>query len=162
MLSTHRAGKGPGGCGGWGLGSRNRRGLGMPPTPGLRGQGTSPGSPAAFLGSSGWGKHPPLLSCSSVWGLGGSLLPASPEPPGLHPMPPSTHTAWRGLGGQGIGLGAQQASRARVGGAVALCSSPTPPRGPLLPASPDPPGLLSVPPRTHAAWSGLGGQGDGH
>ena len=61
MLSTHRAGKGPGGCGGWGLGSRNRRGPGVPPTPGLRGRGTSPGSPAGFLGSSGQGKRPPLL-----------------------------------------------------------------------------------------------------
>ena len=34
-------------------------------TPGLRGRGTSPGSPAGFLGSSGWGSHPLLLSCSS-------------------------------------------------------------------------------------------------
>ena len=53
MLRTHRAGKGPGGCGGWSLGSRNRRGTGMPPTPGLRGQGTSPRRPAGFLGLSG-------------------------------------------------------------------------------------------------------------
>ena len=65
MLRTHRAGKGSGGCGGRGLGSRNRRGPGVPPTPGLRGQGTSPGSPAGFLGSSGQGKCLPLLSCSS-------------------------------------------------------------------------------------------------
>ena len=55
MLRTHRSGKGPGGCGGWGLGSRNRRGPGVTPTPGLRGQGTSPGSPAGILGSSGRG-----------------------------------------------------------------------------------------------------------
>ena len=33
MLRTHRAGKGPRGCGGWGLGSRNRRGPGVPPHP---------------------------------------------------------------------------------------------------------------------------------
>ena len=54
---------------GWGLGSRNRRGPGMPLTPGLRVQGTSPGSPAGFLGSSGWGKLPPLLLLlwSVVW-----------------------------------------------------------------------------------------------
>ena len=62
MLRTHRAGKGSGSCGGWGLGSRNRRGPGVPPTPGLRGEGTSPGSPAGFLGSSAQGRHPPLLS----------------------------------------------------------------------------------------------------
>ena len=63
--------KRPGICGGWGLGSRNRRGPGVPHTPGLRGQGTSPGSPAGFLGSSWGGKCPPLLSCSS--GLRGPL-----------------------------------------------------------------------------------------
>ena len=50
MLRTHRAGKGPWGCGVWSLGSRNRRGPGVPPTPGLRGQGTSTGSSAGFLG----------------------------------------------------------------------------------------------------------------
>ena len=81
--------------GGWGLGSRNRRGPGVPPTPGLRGWGTSPGSPAGFLGSSGQGKHPPLLFCSS--GLGGPLPPASPDLCGLLPMPPRSHVAWREL-----------------------------------------------------------------
>ena len=95
MLRTHRAGKGPGGCGEWGLGSRNRRGPGVPPTPALRGQGISPGSPAGFLGLSGWGKCPPFLSCSS--GLGGPLPPASPDPPGLLPMPPDQCS--RGGGG---------------------------------------------------------------
>ena len=86
MLRTHRAGKGFEGCGGWGLSSRNRRGPGVPPTPGLRGQGTSSGSPAGFLGSSGWGKCRLLLSCFS--GLWGPLLPASPDLPCLPPMPP--------------------------------------------------------------------------
>ena len=100
MLRTNRAGKGPGGCEGWGLGSRNTRGPGVPPTPGLRGQGTSPGSPAGFLGWSGWGKCPPLLSCSS--GLGGPLPPASPDLPSLPPMSPRTYVAWRGcLEGRG-------------------------------------------------------------
>ena len=41
MLRTHRAGKGTGVCGGWGLGSRNRRDPGVPHTPGLRGQQAS-------------------------------------------------------------------------------------------------------------------------
>ena len=89
MLRTHRVGKGPGGCGGWGSGSRKRWDPGMPPTPGLRGQGTSPGRPAGFLDSSGWDKCPPLFSCSS--GLGGPLSPASHNLPGLPPMPPRTH-----------------------------------------------------------------------
>ena len=102
MLRTHRAGKGPGGSGGWGLGSRNRRGPGVPPTSGLRGQGTSPGSPAGFLGSSGWGKGSPLLSCSS--GLGGPLLPASPDLPCLPPMPPGP--MWLGEGGDRSGSSA--------------------------------------------------------
>ena len=39
-----------------------------------------------------------------------------------------------------------------MGGAIALCSSPAPPRGPLLPASPDVPRLSPMPPRTHVAW----------
>ena len=81
MLKTYRAGKSPGGCGGWGLGSRNRRGPGVAPTPRLRGQGISLGSPAGFVGSSGWGKHPPFLSCSSH--LGWPLPPASPDLPSL-------------------------------------------------------------------------------
>ena len=42
---------------------------------------------------------PPLLSCSSS--LGGPLPPASPDLPSLLPMPPRTHTAWRGLWEQG-------------------------------------------------------------
>ena len=82
MLRTHRTGKGLGGCGGWRLGSRNRSGPDVPPTPGLRGRGTSPGSPAGFLGSSGQGKCPPLLSCSSCFSCPrGPLPPASPVLP---------------------------------------------------------------------------------
>ena len=97
MLRTHRAGKGPGRLRGWGLGSSNRRGPGVSSTSGLRGQGTSPGSPAGFLGSSGRGK--PLLSFPAplVWGLGRPRPPASPDLPGLPPMPPRAHAAWRGV-----------------------------------------------------------------
>ena len=86
MLRTHIAGKGHGSCGEWVLGSRNRRGPGVPPSPGLRERGTSPGRPASFLGLSGWGKCPPLLSCSS--GPRGSLPPASPDLPGLRGTDP--------------------------------------------------------------------------
>ena len=121
MLRTHRAGKVPGSCGGWSLGSRNRRGPVLSPIPGLRGQGSSPGSPAGFLGSSGWGKCPPHFSSSP--GLGGTLPPASPDLPGLPLMPPGLmHWGWgRGcLGGQGTGLGAQQAPQAQVDGSNAL------------------------------------------
>ena len=159
MLRTHRVGKGPGGCGGWSLGSRNRRGPGVPPTLCLRGQGTSPGSPAGFLTSSGWGKHPPLLSCSS--GLGGPLLPASPDLPGLPPMPPRPTQPGGVFGGLGSGLGAQQSPWAQVGRAIALCSSPPPPRWLLHPSSPDLPSLSPIPPRTHVAWMGLWRWGTG-
>ena len=115
---------------GWGLGSRNRRGPGVTPTPGLRGQGTSLGSPAGFLGSSGWGKRPPLLSCSS--GLGGLLPPASPDLLASLLGPQDQCSRWGkgGLGGQGTSLGTQQAPGAQVVRAITLCSSPAPPDGP--------------------------------
>ena len=145
MLRTPRAGKGPGGCGGWGLGSRNRRGPGMPPPappsqragdvtwdpsrlPGLQWVGQMPSSPLLLLRS---GRAPP--ACLS-W---------SPWPPSYAPR---THVAWRGLGRQGISLGARQAPHAWVGQAIALRSSLAPPRGPLLPASSDLPGLRGTDP----------------
>ena len=130
-----------------------------PPTPGLRGQGTSPGSPAGFLGSSGQGKRPPLLSCSS--GLGGPLQSASPGLPDLPPMPPRTHTAWRRLWRAGDRPGSSARS---------LCPSVLGNRPPLIfrssrrapPAclswSPQPPSCAS---RTQAAWMGLWSGGTG-
>ena len=142
MLRTHRAGKGAGGCGGWGLGSRNRRGPGLPPSPvsegrgphlgasrlpGLERAGQTPSSPLLLLQSGVWegpSHLPPLISPASL------LCPQGPMWPG----------------GQGIGLGAQQAPLARVGGAIALRSSPAPPGWPLPPATPDLPSLLPMPP----------------
>ena len=64
----------------WGMGLRlkDQKGPRRAPTPGLRGQGTSPGSLTAFLASSGRGKHPPLLL----------LSPASPDLPGLRGADP--------------------------------------------------------------------------
>ena len=75
---------GPGGCRGWGLGSRNRRCPGVPPTPSLRGQGTSPGSPGGFLGLSEQSKCLPLLSSPAllVW-EGHSCLPLLISPASL-------------------------------------------------------------------------------
>ena len=84
MLRTNRAGKGPGGCEGWGLGSRNTRGPGVPPTPGLRGQGTSPGSPAGSLCLSGRGIGPLLL----LEGPSCVPLPFSPRLPSYAPKDP--------------------------------------------------------------------------
>ena len=144
MLRTHRAGKGPVGCWGWGLGSRNRRVPSLPPTPGLRGQGTSPGRPAGFLGSGGWGKRSPLLSCSSS--LGGPLPPASPDFPGLPPMPPGTHVAWRCVWRAGDQPGSSAGPLAQVDQAIALCSSPALPGESLLPASPDLPSFRGADP----------------
>ena len=135
----------------------------MPPTPGLRGQVTSPGSPAGFLGSSGQCKRPPLLSCSS--GLGGPLLPASPDLSGLPPMSPRTHEAWWGLWRAGdqpgssagsLGLGGRgkhppllSCSSRRAPPACLSCSPPTPPASFLCPQGPTWPG------------GGFGGQGTG-
>ena len=76
----------------------NRTGLGMPPTPGLRGQGTSPGSTAGSPGPSGQVKRPPLLSLPA-W----LLQPASPDLPSLPPMPPGP--TWPGWGLEGGGTG---------------------------------------------------------
>ena len=155
MLRTPRAGKGPGSWWGWGWGlvSRNRRGPGMLPTPGLRGQGTSPGSPAGFLGSSGQGKCPPLLSHSS--GLGGTFLPPSPDLRGLPPMPPRTYSAWRGLWRAG-----DQPGRS----AVSLCPSGQGNHPPLLLDGSSHLSLLISPdsllaPRTHVARMGLWARG---
>ena len=143
--------KRPWGLWGWGLGSRNRRSPGMPPTPGLRGQGTSPGSPAGFLGSSGWAKHPPLLLLrSGVW-EGPSLLPLLISLASL--LCPQDQCGWgwggRGhLGGQGTSMGAQQAPRAEWVG-----QSPSIPL-PLLPEGPSHLHLLISP----ASGEILGGQ----
>ena len=95
-----RAGKG-GWVRGWGLGSTEQKGPRLAPASGLRWQETPPGRPAGFLGLSGWGKRPPLLSRSS--GPGGFLPPASPDLPGLPPSyAPRTCMAWRGaLEGRG-------------------------------------------------------------
>ena len=91
-----------GAVGGWGSGSRNRRGPGVPPTPGLRSQGTSCGSSAVSPGPSGWGKHPPLLSrlsqrappaCLSwsPWPQGPlSCLASTSPPPSVPPRPTSS------------------------------------------------------------------------
>ena len=106
---------------------------------------------------SGWVNRPPLLSCSSLRAPPACL---SYSPLGLLPMPPRTHTTWRGFGGQWIGLGAQQAPRAPVGGAITLPSSSAPPGWPLPPATADLLGLPLMPlGPTQPGWGfGLGGK----
>ena len=54
--------KRPWGLCGVGLRLKEQRGPGVRPTPGLKGQGTSPGSPAVSPGPSEQGNRPPLLS----------------------------------------------------------------------------------------------------
>ena len=84
MLRTHRAGKGPGGCGGWGLGSRNRRGPGMPPPLVLEGRGPHLGAPQASWARIGGQtpSSPLLLLPSGVW-EGPSRLPLLISPASL-------------------------------------------------------------------------------
>ena len=103
----------------------------MPPTPGLRGQWNSPGSPAGFLGPSGWGKHPPLLSCSS--GCRGALPPASPFLPlasFLCPQDQCGHGEWGPFEGRGL---AWELSSLLVPKSVGQMPSAPPP---LLPEGP--------------------------
>ena len=90
---------------------------------------------------------------------GGCLPPASSDLPGLPPVPLRAHTAWRGLWRAGSSLGAQQALCAHVGEANTLCSSSTPPRGPLPPAYPDLPGLPPMPLGPTWPEGGIGGGG---
>ena len=134
----------------------------MPPTPCLRGQGTSPGSTACFLCLSGLGKHPPLLSCSSsLWSRSGPpvCLSSSPWPPSYAPR--TNMAVGRGsLEGTGSSWELSRPPHARVGRVTTLHSSPPPPGGPLclsLLFSPWPP---SYAPRTHTAWRGLWIAGD--
>ena len=61
--------------------------------------------------------------------------------------------------GRGPHLGAQQAPRARVGGTITLCS-PTPPGGPLLPASPDLPSATFLCPQHPRDLEGAWRAGD--
>ena len=84
--------------------------------PGLEGVGQMPSSPRLLLPQCP-SRLPLLISPVTL------LFPQGPTWPG------------EGFGGQGIGLGAQQAPWAPVGRAVTLRSSPPPPRGPLSPAS---------------------------
>ena len=168
MLRTHRAGKGPGGCGRWGLGLRNRRGPGMPPIPCLRGWGTSSGSPAGLLGLSGGAN----ALCSSPTPPGGSShLPLLISPASLlclqGPMRPGG-----GFGGQETDLGAQQVPWPEWVGQLPSAPLPVLPEGPshLSPWSQGCPSCLastsphlSVPPRPTGSLGGssylLGRQG---
>ena len=100
----HRAGKGPGGCEGWGLGSRNRRGPGVPPT--LVSEGRRP-----HLGThqASWAQVVRAVTlCSSPASPRGPLPPASPDFPGLSPMPSGSWWPGWGFGG---GLLAWELSR---------------------------------------------------
>ena len=83
------------------------------------------------------GQLPSLLSCSSGW----LFLPASPDHPDLHPMPSSTHTAWRGPWRAGDRPGSSAGSLGPNGRGNRLRSSPTLPGEFLPPASPDLPSL---------------------
>ena len=151
MLRTHRAGKGLVGCGGWGLGSRNRRGPDVSPT----------------LVSEGGGPHLGAQQASWARVGGANALHSSPAPPVpqgpshlpllFSPWTPSyaPRTSVAGVGGgpgeQGTGLGAQQPPQPEWVGQSPSSSSPAPPGGPLPPASPDLPGLRGSDP----VWSPL-------
>ena len=93
----------------------------MPPTPGVSGQGTSPGIPAGSLGLNGWGNGPR----SSPAPPGGPLPPASPDLPGLRgadpvwpPLllsPQSPHIVLVHLGVPPVSLGVRVPHEQRAG-----------------------------------------------
>ena len=97
-LRAHRAGKGPGGCRGWGLGAKEQKLPRRDSHLWSQKAGDWPGSSSGFPGLSGWGKRPPLLLL---------LLPSWRAPPiclscslpGLPPSPPGPK--WPGGGLQG-------------------------------------------------------------
>ena len=111
----------------------------MPPTPGLRG-GDLTWDPSRLPGLEWVGQMPsaplPLFPVVS------SHLPLLIS---LASLLCSQGLMWPGggFGGQGTSLGTQQTPQAQVCGAVALHSSPTLSRGPLMPVSPD---LSDLPP----------------
>ena len=77
MFKTHRAGKGPGGCGGWGLGSRNRRVPDVPLHPSSQRTGDITWEPSSLSGLKRVGQmpsYPLLLLQYGVW-EGPSHLP---------------------------------------------------------------------------------------
>ena len=115
MLRTHRAGKGPGRCWGWGLGSRNRRGPGVPPTPASEGRGPHLGAQQAPWARVGramalrsspalLGRTPPACLSWSSWPQGRWSCLASTSPTPSVPLRP-TGSLWgssRLLGGQSL------------------------------------------------------------
>ena len=127
----------------------------MPPTSGLRRQGTPLGSPAGFQDLSGWGQCPPLLSCSpSPAGSLPSHLPLLLSP-SLPPMPPEPMRPEEGFGGQGTRLGHLAGFPGSSGQGqcpllLLLLQSwrAPPPTSPVLPWPP------SYAPRTSEAWRG--------
>ena len=106
MLRTHRAGKGPVGCGGWGLSSKNRRGPGVPLTPGLSGRGPHLGAQQASWARVGGANALFSSPAPPVW-EGPSHLPLLISPR-LPPMPPGPMRPRCGFGWGGTSLGAQQ------------------------------------------------------
>ena len=116
---------------------------------GLWRAGSRPGSSAGSPCLSARGDSNPLLLTHSS---GGPLPLASHVLPSASFLCPPGHM-WPGwcFGGGGTGLGAQQAPRARVGGAIALRCSPALPGDSLPPASPDLPSLRGA----HLVWPPL-------
>ena len=130
MIRTHRAGKGPGGCVGWGLGSRNRKVPGVTPRMVSEGRGPHLGAQQASWARVGRANTLPSSPAPPGW----PLPPATPDLTGLPPMSPGpTQPGW-GFGG-GNQLGSSASSPVRVGQAIALHSSPTVPGESLPPRS---------------------------
>ena len=102
MLRIHRAGKGPGDCGGWGLGSTEQKGSRRALHPWSQRAGDLTWEPSRLPGLEWAGQTPssPLLLFQCLQ-EGSSCLPLLffPQPPSHAPR---THAAWRGLWRAGL------------------------------------------------------------
>ena len=133
------------GLGGWGLGSGNRQGPGVPPTPGLRGRGPHLGAQQASWARVGGAVA--LLSSPAplVW-EGPSRLPLLISPASLLCLQDQCGCggAWR-MGDQPGSSGGSPCPSGR-GNCPPLLSCSSGLGGPLPPASPDLPGLRGADP----------------
>ena len=148
MLRIHRAGKGPGGCGGVGLRLKEQKGPRPASHPWSQRAGNLTWEPSRLPGFECVGQMPssPLLLLLE----GPSHLPLlfSPQPPSYAPKDP-----WDLEGALECSESAWELSR--LPGPEWVRQSPSAPLLLLPPASPDLPGLRPMPLRTHAAWRGL-------
>ena len=132
MLKTHKAGKYPGAYGGWSLGSKNRRGPGVPPPLVSVGGGPHLGPQQASWARVGGAKD--LLS-SLFLHPRGPLPPASPVLPSASSLCFQDQCIWGGEGSWRAGELSRHPGPEEAGQTPSSPPLLLPPGGPLLPVS---------------------------